>query len=373
MTADQQPEGMPAETSYALVAEAAEEVAAPELDYRPPMPRDRSIPIGLIGAGGISFAHLEAYRRYGLNVVAIADRHLDRATLRRDQHFPAALATDDVDALVGNPAIAVLDMTLHPEGRAPLMRRALEAGQHVLSQKPFVRDPVLGADLVALAEARGLQLAVNQNGRFAPHMAWMRAAVASGLVGTVTGVHVSIQWNHGWVAGTPFDQMEQLILEDFGIHWFDFLVSIIGDRATSVTARATRASGQAARAPLLATAMVAFDGGQASLVFDGATAFGAMDQTVIVGTEGTLRSSGPDLGRQQVSLATGAGVARPVLEGTWFNDGFAGAMGALLVAIENGAAPINSARGNLASLRLGRAAIESAVAGGVAVEVPRAD
>ncbi len=371
MSGETQPDGLPAADAYALVAAEAAEVAAPAIDYRPPMPRDRSLPIGLIGAGGISFAHLEAYARYGLNVVAIADRHLDRATLRRDQHFPSALATDDVDALIGNPAIAVLDITLHPEGRAPLMRRALEAGQHVLSQKPFVRDPLLGAELADLAEARGLQLAVNQNGRWAPHMAWMREAVAGGLVGDVTAVHVSIQWNHGWVAGTPFDQMDQLILEDFGIHWFDFLVSVIGDRAQSVTARATRAAGQSARAPLLAEAMVAFDGGQASLAFDGATAYGAMDQTVIVGTKGTLRSSGPDLGRQQVSLFTEAGVARPVLEGTWFNDGFAGAMGALLVAIETGAAPLNSARGNLASLRLGRAAIESAVAGGAIVHLAR--
>ncbi|SHG28671.1 Predicted dehydrogenase [Kaistia soli DSM 19436] len=365
MTADQ----LPAEESYALVAREAPEIAAPSLDYRPPMPADRSIPIGLIGAGGISFAHLEAYRRYGLNVVAIADRHLDRAMMRRDQHFPHARATNRVDDLIGNPDIAVLDITLHPEGRAPLMRRALEAGQHVLSQKPFVRSLALGAELADLAAARRLQLAVNQNGRFAPHMAWMRAAVAAGYVGDVTGVHVSIQWDHGWVAGTPFDQIDQLILEDFGIHWFDFLVSIIGDRATSVIARSAQAADQAARAPLLAEALVAFQGGQASLVFDGATKFGARDETVIIGTKGTLRSSGPDLGHQQVSLFTEAGVARPRLEGTWFNDGFAGAMGALLVAIETGEPPIHAARDNLRSLRLGRAAVESALEAGIRIRI----
>lgn len=363
MRAEAQPEGMPAEESYALVAPEAADVPAPDIDYRPPMPKDRSIAIGLIGAGGISLAHLEAYRRYGLNVVAIADRHLDRAELRRDQHFPGALATDDVDALVGNPAIPVLDITLHPEGRAPIVRRALEGGQHVLSQKPFVRDLALGRELVELAEARSLQLAVNQNGRWAPHLAWMREAVAAGLVGEVTSVHVSIQWDHGWVAGTPFDAMDHLILEDFAIHWFDFLTSIIGDGARSVFARAVRARGQAAQAPLLAGAMVAFDGGQALLAFDGATRFGAEDSTVITGTRGTLRSRGPDLGRQQVSLFTEAGVARPALTGQWFNDGFAGTMGALLVAIETGRAPIHAARGNLVSLRLARAAIESAESG----------
>jgi len=61
---------LPSADSYALVAADAKPVAAPVLDYAPPMPRDRSLPIGLIGAGGISSAHLDAYRKYGLNIVA---------------------------------------------------------------------------------------------------------------------------------------------------------------------------------------------------------------------------------------------------------------------------------------------------------------
>ena len=56
---------------YALVAAETAEVAAPTLVYRPPMPRDRSMGIALVGAGGISGAHLDAYSKYGLNVVAL--------------------------------------------------------------------------------------------------------------------------------------------------------------------------------------------------------------------------------------------------------------------------------------------------------------
>ena len=103
-----------------------------------------------------------------------------------------------------------------------------------------------------------------------------------------------------------------------------------------------------------------YPGGQASLAFDGNAAHGALDTTVVVGTRGTLRATGPDLGRQSVSLYTAEGVARPNLTGKWFNDGFAGTMGALLCAIETGKEPINSARGNLAALRLCQAAIQSA-------------
>jgi predicted dehydrogenase len=219
-----------------------------------------------------------------------------------------------------------------------------------------------------LAEQRGLKLAVNQNGRWAPHLAYIREAVRAGLIGDVTGVHVEIRWNHGWIAGTSFEAMDDLILWDFGIHWFDFLASVIGDRGRSVHATTVRAAGQTARPPLLAQALVAFDGGQASLVFDGATRCGARDSTSVVGANGVASSLGPDLGHQAVKLYTEAGVARPQLTGSWFNDGFAGAMGELLCAIEDGREPLNSARGNLLSLKLCQAALRS-VQTGAAVPV----
>jgi glucose-fructose oxidoreductase len=55
---------------------------------------------------------------------------------------------------------------------------------------------------------------------------------------------------------------------------------------------------------------------------------------------------------------------RPLLTGSWFNDGFAGAMGELLCAIEDGCEPLNSARGNLLSLQLCQAAVRSVRTGG---------
>jgi predicted dehydrogenase len=353
----------PSPDSYALVSHEAKPVAAPDLAYKPPMPRNKAIPIGLIGAGGISFAHLDAYKKHGLNVVAICDRHLDRATTRRDASYPKAIATDRIEDVIGAPGIQVVDITVHAKDRVDLMRRALEAGQHVLSQKPFVRDLAIGQELVDLAADKGLHLAVNQNGRWAPHLSYIREAVAAGIVGDVTGVHIAIHWNHTWIAGTPFAEMDHVVLDDFAIHWFDFLVSVIGDRAKLIFATVGRAAGQTMHASLLSQVLVTYPGGQASLVFDANAEHGAADTTTVVGTKGTLRSTGPDLGRQTVRLWTAEGLAQPTLAGTWFNDGFAGTMGALLMAIETGKEPIHSARGNLAALRLSKAAIESAETG----------
>ena len=109
----------------------------------------------------------------------------------------------------------------------------------------------------------------------------------------------------------------------------------------------------------MAQALVRMEGGQASLIFDGGAPHGTRDATYVAGTKGSLMSEGPDLGAQTVTLTTAAGRAQPALQGTWFNDGFRGAMGALLVAIEDGTEPQNGAAENLNSLALAFAAIHS--------------
>jgi predicted dehydrogenase len=345
--------------AYSLTASVAADIPAPVLPYEPPMPQGR-LPIGLVGAGGISAAHLDAYRTAGFDVRVICNRTLSRAVERRDAFFPQAEATDDIAATLSRPDIAVLDITPHPAERTPLIEAALLSGKHVLSQKPFVLDLDTGARLCDLAEDKGLVLAVNQNGRWSPHMSYMREAVRAGLIGQVQSVHLSVHWDHSWIRGTSFERIEDLILYDFAIHWFDFLTSLIGPAATNVMATRARAGGQDVAAPLLSQTIVEFPGGQAALLFDAATRFGPQDRSIITGTLGTLAAHGPDLGHQTVTLATAAGLARPALTGTWFNDGFRGTMGALLCAAETGQPPLNGARANLDSLALAFAAIAAA-------------
>jgi predicted dehydrogenase len=349
----------PDQDAYALKSAAVAAVPAPDLPYLPPKPRALRPRIALIGAGGIAPAHLMAYRDAGYEVAAICNRTLGKAEALKAQYAPGALATTDFASILADPSIDVLDITPHPADRLPLIEAGLKAGKHVLSQKPFVLDLDAGQALVALARDKGVKLAVNQNGRWSPHMAWMRAAVRAGWLGDVQSVQVAIHWNHGWVAGTPFDSLPDLILGDFGVHWFDFVCSLTGTRAESVFATAAHAPGQAAKVPLMAQTLIRLTDGQASLSFNGASPFGPSDKTHIAGTLGSLDSQGPDLGQQSVTLTTAAGRATPHLTGQWFNDGFRGAMGALLVAIEDDLEPENGAAENLHSLALCFAAIAS--------------
>lgn len=350
--------------AYGLSERAsAARIAAADLRWKPPQPRDPSLGIGLIGCGGIAAHHLNAYRNAGFRVVALCDRNASKALERQREFFPAATTCTDPLELLADERVQVVDLTPHPADRLPLIEAALLAGKHVLSQKPFVTDLAEGERLANLADQLGLKLAVNQNGRWAPHLSYARQAVSADLLGQLASINISLHFDHNWTAGTPFDRIHHLLLYDFAIHWFDFLQSLTSQPALSITAGVQRSASQRARPPLLAHALVDYGHVQATLAINGDTRWGQSDRTVLTGSAGTLVSEGPDLNTQAVTLYNADGYAQPALQGAWFDDGFQGAMAELLCAIEDDRQPENAARENLTSLELCFAAIASADVG----------
>ena len=355
---------MVSEDQYGLSpTKRVESIQLPTLDYLPPKPKTYFPKIGLIGAGGISEYHLRNYASCGYEVVAIASRKIADAQRRRDEFFPDADAYDDYHQILERDDVEVVDVTPHPVDRLRILRDAIIAEKHVLSQKPFVLDLSEGETLVNLAREHNVRLAVNQNGRWAPHFAYLRAAINSGLIGKVTSIDFSLQWDQTWVAGIEsLESINHLILFDFGIHWFDIANCLMaGEKASSLFAAVTRFDEQVFQPPAIASAIIQYRSAQVRLSFHGHTRLGEEDVTTVVGTEGTLRSRGPGLNEQptmQVFLPNGQ-CAVP-LQGCWFESGFQGAMGELLCAIEEDREPLHNAADNLQSLALAFAAIESA-------------
>jgi predicted dehydrogenase len=154
------------------------------------------------------------------------------------------------------------------------------------------------------------------------------------------------------------------MLLDFGIHWFDLANLLIGEEPVeSVYAQVARTPYQKARPPFLASVLIQARNLQARLSFNGATVYNQQDSTLLVGSKGTLRSSGPSLSQQTVSLTNHQGESLPQLQGSWFENGFQGTMSELLCSIEENREPSNSARNNLKSLALCFAALQSADTG----------
>jgi predicted dehydrogenase len=351
--------------TYGLASTSAAGIAsAPALPYLPRLPRSYRPPIGLVGCGGISEYHLRAYRALGLDVVALCDVDAGRAEKRRAEFYPGATVYSDYQALLRHRGLEVVDLALHPRERAVAIEAALRAGKHVLSQKPYVLDLDDGSRLADLAEAQRVRLAVNQNGRWAPHFAYLAAALRAGVIGELASADFTLQWDHTWTAGTPFESIHHLVLFDFGIHWFDLAAELTrGRRPSRITASVARASFQKPRPPMLAQVAIEFPDAQVRLAFNGHVLHGQEDRTVLCGSAGTLRSTGPSLSEQTVTVHTAAGTATATLEGTWFTNGFQGTMAELLCAIEENREPSHSGRNNLDSLALCFAALASADTG----------
>lgn len=370
--------------NYDLKSTTAAAIPAPEFPYQPPAPKGPAPKIGLIGCGGITEHHLKAYKAAGWDVVAFFDPKPEAATSRRDEFYPDAMVCTDVAELLGDPEIGIVDIATHPKVRAELIEKAVAAGKHVLSQKPFAVDLESGTRLVKLADEAGIKIAVNQNGRWAPYFSYMRQAVKSGIIGEVGSVHMVLNWDHTWTAGTPFEEIHHLMLYDFGIHWLDAARSFFGSEAaggtpaprgsgvspeaicltsaiaTAVSATLAKFPDQPIKPPLLANAVISFPHGMATLAFNGCSRFGARETCTITGTKGTLHAVGDICGIATVDIHTADGHARKELDGSWFPDGFRGCMGELMCAIEDGREPENSAADNLKTLAIVLAAMKSA-------------
>ncbi|HKV69442.1 MAG TPA: Gfo/Idh/MocA family oxidoreductase, partial [Gaiellales bacterium] len=109
----------------------------------------------VIGAGFAGAAHIEALRRVGVHVAAIAASSAERAA-SAGARLGVERTTGDYRELVADPAIGVIHNCTPNDLHLDVNLAALEAGKHVLSEKPLGLDAGETARLVsAAAEAPG--------------------------------------------------------------------------------------------------------------------------------------------------------------------------------------------------------------------------
>jgi len=333
-----------------------------KIDYKPKDPKRYKPGIGIIGCGGIVFSHLAAYKKAKYKIVAMADINEKNLKEKADM-VPGVKTFTDYRELLKMKEVEVVDCATHPEERVQIIKDSLNAGKHVLSQKPFVTDLQIGEDLVKLAEEKKLLLAVNQNGRWNPAWNYTYQIIRKGIIGEVMSINMSCNWNHNWVVGKRFNEIKHLILYDYGIHWFDIISCWVEKRTKKVYASISYAPGQKAKPPLLAQVIIEYENAQAILTFNANQTVGSRFSFFIGGTKGYILGTGNDLNYRDFCIKTKEGIFYPELEGSWFPDGFHGTMGELLCAIEEKRKPWNNAEDNLKSLQLCFAVCKSANTG----------
>jgi predicted dehydrogenase len=196
--------------------------------------------------------------------VACVDSNPDSLKLaRKEVKLPAKRYFASLpEAIEATRPEAVLVTTLLA-GHVPLARAALEAGLHVLVEKPFAPSLVEAQDLVELAAERQLTLMVSQNYRFFPAVREVARIVREATLGRLYAVAIDFRrFSPLPVSGIyPHHSDPQPLLVDMAIHHFDLLRLIVGTEPVRISCETWNPAWSWFSGPPVAVASVAFEGG----------------------------------------------------------------------------------------------------------------
>lgn len=332
----------------------------------------RLIQVGM-GGWGRNWNRMLAQQADLAQTVAYVDVQADslrqlqaEADVTADACFPsleAALERVGADAVLVTTTLA---------DHVPVTLTALEAGKHVLVEKPFAPSLAAAQRAVEVAAARERVLMVSQNYRFYPAVQAAARLVREGVLGPTSGVSVEFRkYANTQPPGTHRHYtLQQPLLMDMAVHHFDLMRFVLDQEPATVTCHAWNPPWSNFSEPAAALATITFDGG--AVVNYSGSWVSTRAPTLWAGTwqiecaEGALHwTSRADTGTEGDMLTLrrrGKRARRVPLPALQYWDR-AGALAAFVDAICGGEEPPASGRDNLRTLALMFAAIESAASG----------
>ena len=202
----------------------------------------KTIRTAIFGTGFMGRVHLEAVRRLEfVEAAAIAGRNAEAAQ-RLGAGFSVPKITNNYREILRDPAIDAVHICTPNAQHFPMAKDALNAGKHVICEKPLATSVDDGEELVALAAERGLRNCVCHNLRFYPMVQQMRAMRKAGDLGEILVVQGTYfqdwllydtdwNWRVDAKAGGP-----SRCMADIGSHWFDLAEHVTGLRVSSLCA-----------------------------------------------------------------------------------------------------------------------------------------
>jgi predicted dehydrogenase len=193
-----------------------------------------SIGAAVVGTGFMGAVHTEALRRAGVSVTGILGSSEEKSRGAAEQ-WGVARAYRIFEEVLADPAVQAIHLCVPNRLHLGMARAALEAGKHVMCEKPLAMAPAQSAELVALARRHPDQAAgVCYNIRFYPLCIEAREMVRRGDLGEV--FHVCGSYSQDWLL-LPTDYNWRVLAEeggelraaaDIGSHWLDLTHAITG-------------------------------------------------------------------------------------------------------------------------------------------------
>lgn len=197
---------------------------------------------GLIGCGNISDAYLKNAAVFQhLRIVSCADIREDAAREKAEKY---GLRHQSVEELLADPEIELVLNLTTPQSHTEIDRKALTAGKHIYSEKPFGLDTASAREVLALAERKHLRTGCAPDTFLGGGHQTCRALLDSGLIGKVVA-GTAFMLCHGHEAWHPNPGFYYLRgggpLFDMGPYYLTALVNLLGPvkKVVSVNTRST--------------------------------------------------------------------------------------------------------------------------------------
>jgi predicted dehydrogenase len=141
--------------------------------------------VGVIGVGGIARIHMPGWAA-SEHAEVVAGCDINEAILQKwgEAHNIKRLTTDSAD-LITDPDLDIIDVCTPNNYHAPLTIAALEAGKHVLCEKPLAPTPAEIRDMIAARDRSGKMLMTAQHFRFRGSTKAMKAEIERGALGDI--------------------------------------------------------------------------------------------------------------------------------------------------------------------------------------------
>jgi len=228
--------------------------------------------VGIIGTGNISGAHIAAYLAFpeDVRIVGLADIVPAKAEAKRSEHgLTAARVHDDAAAMLATEELDLVSIATPPDTHCELTVAALEAGAHVIVEKPMAPSLEECDRMLAAQRRSGRLLSVVAQNRFRDDMAQLKAVLDSGRVGRIAHARIASEWWRGhsyydlWWRGTWSSEGGGPTL-NHAIHHIDLSLWLLG-RPQAVAAMITNAGHDNAEVEDLSVAILQYERGLAEL------------------------------------------------------------------------------------------------------------
>lgn len=204
----------------------------------------RTVGVGVIGLGFMGHTHLNAFKRCpNAQVVAVADREEARLSgeAGAEGNFetgsgevafdPAEVATfTDAADLLGHPLVELVSITTPTPTHQALAKMVIDAGKHLLLEKPVDLDPAVITDLAERAGSKGVLVMPAHCMRFWPAWAWMKGHLDTETYGrpkraSFRRLGAAPTWNLDFYLD---EEKSGGAIVDLHIHDVDFIVHCFG-------------------------------------------------------------------------------------------------------------------------------------------------